>query len=294
MTRPNLSDNSWRMSWKEPVASGQLAVITGGSSGLGLGLVRACLERGMRVVFTYRTEAHRDEALELLGSEAPVEALPLEVQHREAVVELARRVEQRWGTPRLVVANAGVGFKTPAHLASPEDWELSLGVNFFGVLHTIQAFLPGLLARSSGYLAATASMSGLFPGGNSGVYTTSKFAVVGLMESLRGELAGRGVGISLICPGMVQGRIRDPQRSGQASSPHGMDALQCARQVLRGVEHQDLYVLTHPEFRAGLQERHQLLERSFPPLEEPQEWWQLEQPVLRYPPYGEALKRRAD
>ncbi len=273
---------------------GELAVITGGSSGLGLGLVRACLERGMRVVFTYRTESHRDESLALLGDQASVEALPLEVQNREAVLELARWVEQRRGVPSLVVANAGVGYKTPAHLATPEDWELSLGVNFFGVLHTVQAFLPGLLAQSRGYLAATASMSGLFPAGNSGVYSTSKFAVVGLMESLRGELAGRGVGISLICPGMVQGRIRDPGRTGQASSPLGMDALECARKALRGVERQDLYVITHPEFRSGLQERCQLLDRSFPPLGEPQDWWPLEQPVLRYPAYEEELRRLAD
>lgn len=271
-----------------------LVVITGGSSGLGLGLVQACRERGKRVIFTYRTPAHRDQALELLDHDPLVEALPLEVAAREQVFEFAHRVIARWGSPDWLFANAGVGHKVAASEARWDQWGQTLEVNLHGVIHTLQAFLPAMLARGRGHLAATASMSGLFPAGRSGVYTTSKFAVVGLMESLRGELSGTGLGVSVICPGMVQGRIRDPERQGQPASLLGMPALECAQRILEGIERNPLFILTHPEFRSGLEERFELLRRAFPDPCHEQPWWALEQPVLRYPPYGEELEGRGD
>lgn len=262
----------------------KLAFITGGSSGIGLGIARACREAGLRVVFTYRTEAHREEALALLGPEA--EAIRLEITDRAAVSQVASHIQQRHGPVHLLVNNAGLGLKTPASTASFEDWDRVLSVNLGGVINTLRAFLP--LLSEGAHVVTTASMSGLFPGATSGVYTTSKFAVVGLMEALRAELTPRGIGVSVVCPGMVKSRIGDPRRTGAEPGENGMDPLECGRLVLEGVRRNDLYILTHPEFKEGFAQRCQAVLRAFPETGEPRPWWPLEESVRTSPIYSQS------
>lgn len=273
------------------IGPGKVAFITGGSSGVGLGIAQACQERGLRIAWSYRTLAHRDQARRVLGQDSEtVLAIPLEVTRPDSVARAVAQVQARWGGIDLLVNNAGIGVKTPASQATLADWQRVLGVNLMGVIHTISECLPGMRSRGAGgHIVTTASMSGLFPGGRSGLYTTSKFAVVGLMESLRVELAPQGIGVSIFCPGMTQSRIGDPDRVGDGEPCPGMDPLACGRQVLAGVDRNALYILTHPEFRPGLAERCQALLQSFPPAGPQQPWWSLEEPVLRCPIYSQAL-----
>jgi NAD(P)-dependent dehydrogenase (short-subunit alcohol dehydrogenase family) len=275
-----------------PDLTGRVAFITGGSSGIGLGLVRACREAGMKVAFTYRTELHRDEALSKLGGGGD-ELLPLfqEVEDRQGWPATVTAVQQKLGTPFLLAANAGVGSNTPASRATLAEWDACLSTNLGGVINTLTFTLPAMLAQGEGHIVLTASMSGLFPGGKSGVYTTSKFAVVGLAETLRAELAGSGLGVSAFCPGMVKTRIGLPQRVGAPSHQHGMEPLECGRLVLRGVRRNDLYILTHPEFKPGVELRNAALSAAFPEMTEPRSWWPSEENVLSCPIYQNELDK---
>ncbi len=273
--------------------AGRVAFITGGSSGVGLGVARACREAGMKVAFTYRSPDHRDEALEQLGAPAKdLAAIRLEVEDREAWPDRIRWLQERFGPPDLLVANAGMGTNVPASLARFEDWDSCLNTNLQGTINTIVNVLPAMLAgKKGGQIVITASMSGLIPGGRSGVYSTSKFALVGLAESLRVELVDHGIGVSAFCPGLVRSRIGLPNREGAAPHQTGMDPLECGRLVLQGVIRNDLYILTHPEFREGVEERSQTLRMSFPLLTEAQPWWAVETNVVRCPIYEAELAK---
>lgn len=263
---------------------GRLAFITGGSSGVGLGLARACREAGMEVVVSYLTEEHLEEARSYLPD---LRAFRLDVRDRQGLARIAEVL----GPVDLLVNNAGVGIRTSILEAGEEHWDFALGVNLRGVINGVNAFVPGMLARGSGHVLTTASMSGLFAAGSSGLYTTTKYAVVGLMEALRTELGPRGIGVSVLCPGAVQSRVADWERHFSDSStppqPVGMEALECGRRALQGVRDNDLFILTHPEFRPGLEERHRLLEAAFPEEEAPEERLAVEAPVLRGAIYKE-------
>jgi short-subunit dehydrogenase len=176
-------------------------------------------------------------------------------------------------------------------------------------VNTISPFLPQITATGAepAHIVATSSMSGLVHGGPTGVYTTTKYAVVGMMEALRAELRQRNVGVSAFCPGFVQSRLFDQFRNrtgdhGGAGSVRerrhdrwtrvmsaGMDPLECGRKVLRGVRRNDMYILTHPEFRDGVSDRFRAVLRAFDAYDEPVPPARVaaEQVVLRHPVYSE-------
>lgn len=239
----------------------------------------------MRVAFTYRSESHLRQALAQLGEPGPnLMAHPLDVEDRQAWVEAVEWLQQGLGIPDLLVVNAGMGTNLRISEATYQDWDNCLAVNLGGAVNTLTSLLPRMLEKGRGHIVLTASMSGLFPGGLSGLYTTSKFAVVGLAEALRAELADQGIGVSAFCPGIVRGsRIGLPDREGAPPHQVGMDPLNCGRAVLKGVQQNRLYILTHPEFQDGVAERNQALLASFPPPTDPQPWWELEKNVLRCP-----------
>lgn len=277
---------------------GKVAFVTGGSSGIGLGIARACLEEGMKVAITYLTAEHLQHARHALGQE--VLAFCLDVRDRAAMARVAESIEKELGPVQLLVNNAGVGIKATVGQASAEDWDYALDVNLRGVIHGVSEFVPRMLAaRQPAHIVSTASMSGLMVSGRAGVYATTKFAVVGMMEALRAELAPQGIGVSAFCPGVVQSRIAAwnrhlPQRTipAELPQPMGMDPLECGRRVLRGVKENALFILTHPEFREGLEERCRVLLSSFQSEEAPpDERVTLELPLLRSEVYGQEMRR---
>jgi len=274
---------------RKPLAkvAGKTAFITGGSSGIGLGIARVLSEAGMKVVITYRSEKHRDAALASFPRDNPgVHAIQLDMSDREGMVRAADEAERVFGNVHLLVNNAGVGIPALLSNVSWQDWDWAMDVNINGVFSGVRTFLPRMLAHGEGaHIMATSSSAGIVAG-SLGVYATTKFAVVGMMESLRTEMAGRNIGVSVYCPGLVRTEIFDAERNRPAS--HGvaakktagpppllpgskpvdlmgvaMDPLEAGRQVLAGIRRNDLYILSHPEFAGVARERFRLMMESF-------------------------------
>lgn len=269
---------------------GKVAFVTGGSSGIGLGLSRVLRAAGMKVAFTWRREDHRDQALEWLGRGDPeVLAIRLDVTDRAGWQAAADEIEKAFGRVHLLACNAGVGIRAGAAEATFKDWDWGLGVNLGGVINGITVMLPRLRAHGEGaHVVATCSSSGLVAGGGIGVYITSKFAVMGLMESLRDELAGANVGVSVFCPGFVKSNLVESEKmrpaglvnevakpSTLATSPEdealmrkfmaaAMDPVAAGEHVLEGIRRNDLYIFTHQEFEQATRERMEALLAAFP------------------------------
>jgi NAD(P)-dependent dehydrogenase (short-subunit alcohol dehydrogenase family) len=266
---------------------GKVAFVTGGSSGIGLGIARVLSAAGMKVVFTYRSAEHRDAALASFPKDNPgVHAIALDTADRDGMVRAADEAERVFGHVHLLCNNAGVGLLALLSKVSWQDWDWMMNVNVNGVFNGIRTFLPRMLASGEGgHIMATSSAAGLVAG-KFGVYVTTKFAVVGMMESLREELVGSNVGVSVFCPGPVRSEITNAERNrpgaaGGVAQPHAapalhppgappldlmsvaMDPLEAGRQVLAGIRRNDLYILSHPEFAPPVKARNRLLMDSF-------------------------------
>lgn len=265
---------------------GKTAFVTGGSSGIGLGIARALSAAGMQVAFTYMSDRNRDRALALFpASNSGVHAIRLDTTDRDGMVRAADEVEARFGNVHLVVNNAGVGVPALLSTVSWQDWDWAVDVNITGVFNGVHAFLPRMLAHGEGgHLVVTSSSAGILAG-SLGVYATTKFAVVGMFESLRGELEGRNIGVSIFCPGLVRTDIFDsgrnrPASHGKTAAPPAppplnpgsgpvdlmgvaMDPMEAAALVLAGIRRNDLYILSHPEFKATVEVRSRVLAESF-------------------------------
>jgi len=180
-------------------------LITGGSRGLGLLVARELTREGARVAITARDAATLTRAREdLAGQGTTVLALPCDVTDREAVERLVREITQRLGPIDAVVNNAGTITVGPVDEMSVEDYEAALATNFWGPLYTIMAVLPAMRVRRAGRIVNVASIGGRLSVPHLLPYSVSKFALVGLSEGLRAELAGEGIEISTICPGLMR------------------------------------------------------------------------------------------
>ncbi len=299
--------------------TGQVAFITGGTSGIGLGIARAFIDAGIKVAVSYRCDEQLQRAWEYFhGSERHVHAIQLDVTDRDGMERAAEEVERVFGRVHILCNNAAVGITVPVAEASFGDWDWALAVNVGGVINGIQSFLPRIRAHGEGgHILSTASMGGLFIGGNVGIYNTTKFAVVGLMEALRSDIADSNIGVSVLCPGLVDtdihlSELKRPARyarSGRAldQSTHaaraalfkhnvlslGMDSLDVGRCVLHGLRHNHLYILTHPEYEAGLRERFEALLAAMPDESPaPAQRVRAEENVIRNAIYSEERDRR--
>ena len=274
---------------------GRVAVITGAGSGIGEGLARACAAEGMQVVVA---DIELEQAQRVAAAIDPTgtNSLPVRVgvAERDAVETLAALAFETFGAVHLLCNNAGVLVYAATFEASAEDWEWVLSVNLRGVVHGVQAFVPRMRAQAGeAHIVNTGSISGLVVSPdpavmNAGPYITSKYAVVGLSETLREELKPFAIGVSVLCPGGVTTRIRDAARNrpaelgGPAAAPSPpanagsaggtrlprRDPLVVAQLVLRGVRENRLYVLTEPGLRPLVEERFQRLLAGFDALEE--------------------------
>lgn len=292
--------------------AGKAAFITGGASGIGLGIAAACVDAGMSVVIADLRADNIERALAEVGGEGRVHALELDVCDREAFARSVDQSARLVGPVHLLVNNAGIGIGGPIALTRFDDWDWGLGVLLGGVVNGIVSFLPRMLAHGEGgQIVNTASMAGLLPVSRTAIYSTAKAAVIGLSETIREELAEQGIGVSAFCPGPVQTNIREsgrarPERyragSGlleleselelRPNSPLWMDPRECGERVLRGVRANDLYILTHPEFRDGTAERFEAILASFPDEPPNVERAQAISFLLRNAVFSEALARR--
>ncbi len=266
---------------------GKVGFITGGASGIGLGIAMACVNAGMKVVIADVRQDHLDEAIAYFkgkGQEKSVHPIRLDVTDRAAFTRAADETEQVFGRIHLLVNNAGLGLVGPVTQSKFDDWDWGLGVMVGGVVNGIVIFLPRILKHGEGgHIVNTSSMAGVLPLPGSAIYSTAKAGVIGLAEALRGELAESNVGVSAFCPGPVATKIQDtgktrPEKykkdSGFAeieqqlekrpNSPNWMSIEECGERVLRGIRNNDLYIFTHPEFKEGFAERAKAMLAAFP------------------------------
>jgi NADP-dependent 3-hydroxy acid dehydrogenase YdfG len=267
---------------------GKVAFITGGASGIGLGAAKAFVDAGMKVVMADIRQDHIDEALEFFQSKQQarqVHAIRLDVTDREAFAEAARETEATFEKVHVLFSNAGMGVGGPIKGASFNDWDWGLGVMLGGAVNGLTTFLPHILKHGEGgHILATSSMSAIIPIPNATIYTTCKAAVIGMLESIRGELEADNIGVSAFCPGPVQSNIhqsartrpekfrnegsayaeRERQLEERPVNPLWMDNYECGQRILAGIRRNDLYILTHPEFEPGARDHYEAILSSFP------------------------------
>jgi NAD(P)-dependent dehydrogenase (short-subunit alcohol dehydrogenase family) len=261
---------------------GRVAVITGGASGIGLGIARAFAGAGAKLALLDVEEgalAAAGEALAKGGAE--VIGLRADVSDPASLEAAAERVLARFGRIHLLCNNAGVLTHGPLAESQTIDWSWLVGVNLLGVGNGIRSFVPHIRAHGEGgHVVNTASVAGLVALPGLGIYGATKFAVMAISETLRAELAPEGIGVSVLCPGGVRTRIHEAARNrpaafggpdacaGRATATDaavdtGMDPDRVGACVLRAVRRNDLYVLTHPEFRAPFAARMQAILEAF-------------------------------
>ncbi|MBV9582137.1 MAG: SDR family NAD(P)-dependent oxidoreductase [Chloroflexi bacterium] len=195
--------------------AGEVAVITGGASGIGRGTALALARRGADIVLA----DVNDERLVAVSQEIRelgrrVLAVRCDVSRDEDVAELAERTENEMGPAGLVMNNAGVVLRGALEDISLDDWRWCFGINVFGVIRGVHAFLPRMLQRRHGWIVNTGSVAGLLAlTGEGAPYVASKFAVVGLSEALALYCKQFGIGVSLLCPGGVNTNLAETGRS---------------------------------------------------------------------------------
>ncbi|MBI2704230.1 MAG: SDR family NAD(P)-dependent oxidoreductase [Actinobacteria bacterium] len=275
---------------------GKVAVVTGAASGIGWALARRFGAEGMKVVLADVEEDALGSRVAELGDTTDVTSMVCDVSRLDDVLALRDHANETFGAVHVVCNNAGVGGGGPMESLTENDWSWVLGVNLWGVIHGVQAFLPGLLAQGEGHVVNTASVAGLFSAPFMGPYNVSKFGVVTLSETLYNELAmsGSDVGVSVLCPSWVATNIAasarnrpesllnevaegevaetpdDPSRGmaemlGQFITDRGMAPEDVAAKVVDAVRTKRFYILTHDDSAPAVRLRMEAILNGQPP-----------------------------
>jgi NAD(P)-dependent dehydrogenase (short-subunit alcohol dehydrogenase family) len=258
----------------------RVAVVTGGASGIGRALALAFAREGAKVVLADLDESGMAEAAQTIkagGGQAL--AVRTDVSDLGQVQALADRAWEAFGTVHVLCNNAGVAVSGGLEAATLKDWQWVIGVNLWGVIHGLLAFLPRMIAqKQGGHIVNTASMAGLIATQGLGVYNTTKYAVVGLSETLVKDLKPHGIGVSVLCPMGVETRILESERSRPAAlrDPDAktgepvpligrtLSPQEVAARVLAAIRANQLYVITHAEGLEPLRRRFQRIEEAIP------------------------------
>jgi NAD(P)-dependent dehydrogenase (short-subunit alcohol dehydrogenase family) len=247
--------------------SGKVALVTGGASGIGLGMTRALARRGARVAICDIDGERARHAVADLGDATDAIAVPLDVSDRESWQAAAETITARLGPVRILCNNAGVGGGPGTiDIYDVEAWRWTYEVNVHSILYAMRTFLPEMKRSGEAcHVVNTASMAGLVPTPHSIAYMSSKFAAMGVSFGLRNEFRGTRIGVSVLCPGMSATRIMetsDTLRPG-ASAPlpnadianvkkiiaTGMDPDLVGEKAIQAVEKDEFYIFSHPEWK---------------------------------------------
>jgi len=268
--------------------NGKTAFVTGGASGIGFALAKGFLEAGMNVMLADIEEKALASARQSLAIyDNRLGGVVLDVSLRDAYERAAAETFAKFGKVHVVCNNAGVSRAGPLDKIAPSDWEWVWGVNVRAAVAGIQIFLPHIKAHGEGgHIVNTASMAGLGGSALSGVYCSTKFAIVGISEALAEELRGTDIGVSVLCPAFVRtnmpmnGRNR-PERFGGPldiladpalkernarfleATKTALDPDRVAPMVLRAIRENRLYIVTDPARRDFVAARHARLMQAF-------------------------------
>lgn len=248
------------------------AVVTGGASGIGRALSLLFAREGANVVVADLDEAGMAETVAGVSKAGRRGiAVRTDVSRLADVQALAERAFKELGAVHVVCNNAGVALWGGLESVSHQDWEWAMGVNLWGVIHGVEAFVPRMVAQKQpGHVVNTASMAGLIASQGLGVYNTTKYAVVGLSETLQKDLRGYDIGVSVLCPMGVTTNIRHSERNrpralrNEAAAREGrpveligryLPPEHVADRVLRTIYANRLYVITHEEGLTPLKRR---------------------------------------
>jgi NAD(P)-dependent dehydrogenase (short-subunit alcohol dehydrogenase family) len=264
---------------------GRTAFVTGGVSGIGLGIAKA--RAGCELALSYRNETHRDAAIEWFaanGFPAPL-MIRLDVTDRAGFADAADEVEHAFGKVHILVNNAGVSVFGPTDEATYDDFDWIMGVNFGGVVNGQVSFIPKIKAHGEGgHIVNVASMAAFISGPQAGIYTASKFAVRGMTECLRYNLAPYGIGVSLMCPGLTRTNAWDSalKRPDQFADSGlgkvdaaelaqfgtgfdlGMDPAEVGEKTVQGIYENRGLILTHPEHGEDIREIYETTMAALP------------------------------
>ncbi len=256
--------------------AGRTAFITGGASGIGLAMARSFAGAGMKVVVADVEQTALDAVRhEFEASNAEFLTIEVDVTDREAMEAAAAATESRFGNIHVVCNNAGVAVGGRIDEMTYDDWDWVLGVNLNGVVNGIRTFVERLKAHGEGgHFVNTASMAGHISIPGMSVYTASKFAVVGISETMRADLLPHNIGVSVLCPGMVDTNILDSGRNRPEDLQDGagdwgdslpaeeraafdqnirasmIDPALVGDMVLHAIRADEFYIFTHPDIEA--------------------------------------------
>ncbi|MCY4130722.1 MAG: SDR family NAD(P)-dependent oxidoreductase [Gammaproteobacteria bacterium] len=268
--------------------AGKTAFVTGGASGMGLAMVRSFAGAGMKVaVADIEAEPLKAVVEEFEETNASVIGLQVDVSDLESVTEGAAKTKEAFGNVHVLVNNAGVVTAGPFAEAEPNDWRWTMNVNLDGVYNGLNAFLSDMIAHNEGgHVVNTASLAGHIAVPRLGAYGASKFAVVGLSETLRAELLEHEIGVSVLCPGVVNTNIFTANRNRPSSLPttqevnferpdtsdepvadeimrNILEPSVVGDMVLHAIQEDQFYIFTHPDFAPLVQARTSEIETSF-------------------------------
>jgi len=269
--------------------AGKTAFVTGAASGIGLGIAGALAQAGVKVILCDIEEAALAKAVEgLKRTNADVDGIKADVSLKPELKAAADATIARYGKVHILVNNAGVGGGGPYGAWTEAGWNWTLGVNLMAVIWGIEIFGPLIEQHGEGgHIVSTASIAGLISGGGNVTYNVSKYGVVALSEGLREELAPRGIGVSVLCPGFIRTQIMDslrnlPERFPRPSDErlaamrssdmfkfiqervsHGIDPLYVGELVREGIENDWPYIFTDIEFEPFVEARFAAIKQGF-------------------------------
>ena len=261
---------------------GKVAFITGGASGIGYGMAQAFLDAGMKVVVADLLQQHLDEVAAAHPGANNLHLIRVDVTDRAGMARAAEETVKVFGKVHVLCNNAGVAARGDIDEATYEDWDYVLGVCVGGTVNGLVNFLPRIKAHGEGgHIVNTSSMAGMIPvPAFVGTYSTAKFAVRGMSDSLRITLGPHRIGVSVLCPGLVATRAmttggvyRQTHDSGaetEASQPpitRGMDPRALGDRVLKAILGNEMYIFPHGEFKDEVADYFQRMLDAFPPME---------------------------
>lgn len=261
---------------------GRGAVVTGGASGIGLATAAELARRGARLVLADVDQPALEDAVAWLRSEGfDAHGVRCDVRHVEQMKHLADEAFRLLGKVDLVFSNAGIVVAGPIAQTTHDDWRYVIDIDLWGNIHAVEAFLPRLLEQGTGgHIAFTASFAGLVPNAGLGAYGVAKYGVVGLAETLAREVKDNGIGVSVLCPMVVETRLvanserlRDPDAAPPPAPGAGFGPLPAqdeavtvddvARLTVDAIQANRLYVLPHEAARRSVRRRFERIDRAF-------------------------------